>query len=144
MKNIIAFEHIELSDIDQVGGKNSSLGEMIQHLTAVGIKVPTYFATNSSAYQRFLSQEELDKKIYDTLAKLQLEDIEALEKAIVACNKAGKYVGICGQAPSDYPELAKWLVQKSIQAISLSPDTLIETWLYLEEAFQVSGVEEMT
>ncbi len=80
MKNIIAFEQIGLSDIEQVGGKNASLGEMIQHLTAVGIKVPTGFATTSSAYQHFLSQQGLDKKIYDTLAILQPDDVDALEK----------------------------------------------------------------
>lgn len=54
-----------------------------------------------------------------------------LQAAIVACNKAGKYVGICGQAPSDYPDLAKWLMQQGIQSISLTPDTIVDTWLYL-------------
>lgn len=81
MKNVIAFENIGLADIDQVGGKNASLGEMIQHLTAVGIKVPTGFATTSEAYQRFLSQDALDKRIYEILAGLQPENVEALAKA---------------------------------------------------------------
>jgi len=51
-----------------------------------------------------------------------------LEMAIVACNKANKYVGICGQGPSDYPDLAKWLVEKGIKSLSLNPDTVIDTW----------------
>ena len=54
-----------------------------------------------------------------------------LHMAIQACRKAGKYVGICGQGPSDHPELARWLVGEGIDTISLNPDTVIETWLYL-------------
>ena len=54
-----------------------------------------------------------------------------LEMAIRACNKQNKYVGICGQAPSDYPELAKWLMDEGISSISLNPDTVLETWLFL-------------
>lgn len=54
-----------------------------------------------------------------------------LRMAIQACLKNGKYVGICGQAPSDYPELAKWLVKEGIESLSLNPDTVVKTWLYL-------------
>jgi len=54
-----------------------------------------------------------------------------LHMAISACRDENKYVGICGQAPSDYPELAQWLLQEGISSISLNPDTVIETWLYL-------------
>jgi pyruvate,water dikinase len=54
-----------------------------------------------------------------------------LHLAIQACRKQGKYVGICGQGPSDHPDLAKWLVEEGIDAISLNPDTVVETWLYL-------------
>ena len=56
-----------------------------------------------------------------------------LSMAIQACRKANKYVGICGQGPSDHPDLAKWLVEEGIEAISLTPDTVVETWLYLVE-----------
>ena len=51
--------------------------------------------------------------------------------AIQACLKNGKYVGICGQGPSDYPDLAKWLVKEGIESLSLNPDTVVETWLFL-------------
>ncbi len=54
-----------------------------------------------------------------------------LSMAIQACRKAGKYVGICGQGPSDHPELARWLVDEGIDSISLNPDTVVETWLFL-------------
>nr|WP_316369705.1 phosphoenolpyruvate synthase [Candidatus Thiodiazotropha sp. CDECU1] len=54
-----------------------------------------------------------------------------LGMAIQACNEAGKYVGICGQGPSDYPDLAEWLVEQGIQSMSLNPDTVIDTWRLL-------------
>ncbi len=54
-----------------------------------------------------------------------------LSMAIQACRKADKYIGICGQGPSDHPDLAQWLVEQGIEAISLNPDTVVETWLYL-------------
>jgi pyruvate,water dikinase len=54
-----------------------------------------------------------------------------LQMAIQACRKAGKYVGICGQGPSDHPDFAQWLVEQGIDSISLNPDTVVETWLFL-------------
>jgi len=54
-----------------------------------------------------------------------------LAMAIAACRKAGKYAGICGQGPSDHPELAQWLVAQGIESISLNPDTVVATWLLL-------------
>jgi pyruvate, water dikinase len=51
-----------------------------------------------------------------------------LEKAIQACRKANKYVGICGQGPSDHDDLALWLMKQGISSISLNPDTVISTW----------------
>ena len=56
-----------------------------------------------------------------------------LAMAISACRKAGKYVGICGQGPSDHPDLARWLLDQGIESISLSPDTVVETWLFLAQ-----------
>ncbi|MDG1904588.1 MAG: phosphoenolpyruvate synthase [Arenicella sp.] len=54
--------------------------------------------------------------------------MKMLSMAIKACNKAGKYVGICGQGPSDHPELAEWLFAQGIDSVSLNPDSVIETW----------------
>ncbi|HMM45392.1 MAG TPA: phosphoenolpyruvate synthase, partial [Candidatus Macondimonas sp.] len=56
-----------------------------------------------------------------------------LSMAISACRAQDKYVGICGQGPSDHPDLAKWLLEQGIQSMSLNPDTVIPTWLYLAE-----------
>lgn len=56
-----------------------------------------------------------------------------LHLAIDACRRKGKYVGICGQGPSDHPDFAKWLIDEGIETISLNPDTVIDTWLYLYE-----------
>ena len=57
-----------------------------------------------------------------------------LHLAIQACLKNDKYIGICGQGPSDYPELAKWLMKEGIESLSLNPDSVVETWLYLTKA----------
>ena len=54
-----------------------------------------------------------------------------LHLAISACRKQNKYVGICGQGPSDHPDFAKWLTEEGIETISLNPDTVVETWMYL-------------
>jgi pyruvate,water dikinase len=57
-----------------------------------------------------------------------------LSNAIQACNKAGKYIGICGQGPSDHPDLARWLMEQGIESVSLNPDSVLETWFFLAEA----------
>jgi len=57
-----------------------------------------------------------------------------LAMAISACRKAGKYIGICGQGPSDHPDLARWLVDQGIDSLSLNPDTVVDTWLFLAGA----------
>ncbi|HRO56179.1 MAG TPA: phosphoenolpyruvate synthase [Nitrosomonas europaea] len=54
-----------------------------------------------------------------------------LKMAIDACHRQGKYIGICGQAPSDYPDFARWLVEQRISSLSLNQDTVVDTWLYL-------------
>jgi pyruvate,water dikinase len=57
-----------------------------------------------------------------------------LDLAIKACRAQGKYIGICGQGPSDHPDFAQWLVEQGIESISLNPDTVLETWLFLAGA----------
>lgn len=58
-----------------------------------------------------------------------------LEMAITTCKAKGKYIGICGQGPSDHDDFAGWLMQQGIDSVSLNPDTVLETWLYLAEKF---------
>ena len=58
---------------------------------------------------------------------------QLLSMAIQACRRQGKYIGICGQGPSDHPDLARWLMEEGINTVSLNPDSVLETWLYLAE-----------
>ena len=71
------------------------------------------------------------------VARLFDERDEAVRKllsmAIVACRNNKKYIGICGQGPSDHPDLARWLLEQGIESMSLNPDTVIETWLFLAQ-----------
>ncbi len=56
-----------------------------------------------------------------------------LENAINACKKAGKYIGICGQGPSDHPDFARWLMDHGIDSVSLNPDSVMDTWFFLAD-----------
>ena len=56
---------------------------------------------------------------------------KSLHHVINACNKQNKYIGICGQGPSDHPDFAEWLMHEGIRHISLNPDSVVETWLLL-------------
>lgn len=67
-----------------------------------------------------------------------------LHLAISACKKQKKYIGICGQGPSDHPDLAEWLMKEGIENISLNPDTIVETWLRLAKNASDSAVERNT
>jgi pyruvate,water dikinase len=57
--------------------------------------------------------------------------LKLLAMAIAACRKRSKYIGICGQGPSDHPDFARWLIDQGIETISLNPDSMIDTWTYL-------------
>jgi len=59
---------------------------------------------------------------------------QLLAMAIAACRRQKKYVGICGQGPSDHPDLARWLLEQGIESMSLNPDTVVETWLFLAQS----------
>jgi len=63
-----------------------------------------------------------------------------ISAAISACKRRGKYVGICGQGPSDYPDLAQWLLEQGIDTMSLNPDTVVDTWLQLAQQPEVGDV----
>jgi len=67
-----------------------------------------------------------------------------LRQAIQACRKAGKYVGICGQGPSDHLDFARWLVQEGIESLSLNPDTVVDTWLQLAREADASAKAKVT
>ena len=74
----IAFSELSLADLDQVGGKNASLGEMVRNLNSAGVRVPDGFATTADAYRRFISEGGLDQMINAELAALDTENVEQL------------------------------------------------------------------
>ncbi|MCG7591214.1 MULTISPECIES: phosphoenolpyruvate synthase [Halomonadaceae] len=78
---ILWFDQLGMADVERVGGKNASLGEMISNLSGVGVTVPGGFATTAHAYREFLSHEGLNDRINDTLARLDVDDVKALAEA---------------------------------------------------------------
>lgn len=90
------------------------------------------FSIGSNDLTQFTLGLDRDSAIIAHLFDERNEAVKAmLQLAIQACRKAGKYVGICGQGPSDHPDLARWLMDQGINSVSLNPDTVIETWLFL-------------
>lgn len=78
---VVPFEHLRMSDVEVVGGKNASLGEMISQLCATGVRVPGGFATTAHAFREFLKYEGLDKRIEARLSTLDTDDVRALAEA---------------------------------------------------------------
>ncbi|TOL36787.1 phosphoenolpyruvate synthase [Vibrio parahaemolyticus] len=79
-KNTLWFDGLSMDDVDKVGGKNASLGEMVSNLANVGVSVPNGFATTSYAFNQFLDHEGLDERIHQLLDELDVDDVEALRK----------------------------------------------------------------
>ncbi|RUR10125.1 phosphoenolpyruvate synthase [Legionella septentrionalis] len=74
----IEFKHLSMQDLEQVGGKNASLGEMIRHLSTANVAVPTGFATTADSFREFLHTNQLDKKIHELLETVDVEDVQQL------------------------------------------------------------------
>lgn len=150
--DMVWFSQLGMNDVESVGGKNASLGEMISHLADAGVSVPDGFATTADAYREFLEYFDGFSIGFNDMTQLSLgldrdsglishlfderdPAIEImLEKPSRPASATIKYVGICGQGPSDYPDLAKWLLEQGIESMSLNPDTVVSTWLYLAGA----------
>ena len=81
MSYIIPFEQCRMCDVDVVGGKNASLGEMISQLASAGVRVPGGFATTAQAYRDYLKQSDLDKRISERLQRLNPDDVRELAEA---------------------------------------------------------------
>lgn len=79
-KYVLWYQELGMNDVNQVGGKNASLGEMISNLANAGVKVPGGFATTSYAFNEFLEQSGLEQKIHDVLDALDVEDVNELAK----------------------------------------------------------------
>ncbi|MES2227491.1 MAG: phosphoenolpyruvate synthase [Pseudomonadota bacterium] len=78
---VVPFEHLRMTDVETVGGKNASLGEMISQLAASGVRVPGGFATTAHAFRQFLRHAGLDRRIEARLATLNTDDVRALAEA---------------------------------------------------------------
>ena len=94
---ILDFEHINIYDIPLVGGKNASLGEMIQQLTPKGVRVPTGFATTAHAYRYFIQQAGLETELRSHLTNLDIDDVTALRR----CGQAVRSLILDTPFPAD-------------------------------------------
>jgi pyruvate,water dikinase len=80
-QRVVPLDRLGMSDLAQVGGKNASLGEMIRHLAAEGVRVPGGFATTAFAFHEFIDASQLRPRIDAALAKLDVDDVKALSRA---------------------------------------------------------------
>ena len=78
---VLPFEQLRMTDVESVGGKNASLGEMISQLSSTGVRVPTGFATTSLAFRDFLEHNNLTERIQKRLENLNIDDVRALAEA---------------------------------------------------------------
>jgi pyruvate,water dikinase len=132
-KFVLPFGSISSRDAERVGRKNAALGEMIRALKKKDVGVPAGFATTADAIgSNDLTQFVLglDRDSAE-LAKLFDERNEAVKSVvrdvIRTAHKAECKVGICGEAPSDYPEFTAFLVECGIDSVSIDPDRFLET-----------------
>lgn len=103
-------------------------------LAADFLKYVDGFSIGSNDLTQLTLGLDRDSNIISALFDERNPAVKALmSTAIQACRKQKKYIGICGQAPSDYPELAAWLLKEGVSALSLNPDTIVETWLTLKK-----------
>ena len=79
-KYVVKLTDIQKQDIAHVGGKNASLGELLNNLDQLGIRVPNGFATTAKAFSDFLKQDDLDRKIYSLLDNLDVSDVPSLNR----------------------------------------------------------------
>ncbi|MCQ1058756.1 phosphoenolpyruvate synthase [Photobacterium sp. DNB23_23_1] len=80
-QNVVWYDALSMNDVDKVGGKNASLGEMVANLANAGVKVPNGYATTSYAFNQFLEANALNERIYQLLDELDVEDVNALQQA---------------------------------------------------------------
>lgn len=81
LHNVLWYNHLGMHDVDRVGGKNASLGEMITNLSELGVSVPNGFATTAQAFNDFLEQSGVNQRIYELLDKTDIDDVAQLAKA---------------------------------------------------------------
>ena len=110
---ILWLDELGMNDLDRVGGKNASLGEMITHLSSLGVKVPGGFATTADAFRDFLAESGLDSRIADRLGDLDIDDVRALATA-------GK-------------EIRQWIIETPLPADL--EDAVRKAWARMEDEY---------
>ena len=150
-RNVIWLNQLGINDIDQVGGKNASLGEMIQNLGNLGVNVPGGFATTSDAYRSFLEHENLGNRINDLLDELDVDNLEDLARTgaqirnwimqIPLPEDLEKDIGVAyAKLEEEYGQEVTWAVRSSATAEDL-PDA---SFAGQQETFlNVSGLEDI-
>ena len=114
MKYLIKLSDVNLSNIDLVGGKNASIGELIQHLTKMGIKTPNGFAITTQAFYQFLIQNYLDKKIAQLIKNTKPSNIHALNKTSKTIQKLILSASFSPEFKREIAEMYRLLPNKNI------------------------------
>ena len=100
---VAPFEQLRMTDVEVVGGKNASLGEMISQLAATGVRVPGGFATTAHAFRVFLQHGGLAQRIQDKLATLNVEDVECAGRGRRTDPPVDRRHAVSGRARSRHP-----------------------------------------
>jgi pyruvate,water dikinase len=122
-----------MKDILRVGGKNASLGEMIQNLSPLGIKVPDGFSIGSNDLTQLTLGLDRDSALVANVYDERNPDVKrSISNLIKTAKEFNVKVGICGQGPSDLPDFARFLADEGIDSISVTPNSVLKTLKALE------------
>jgi len=120
-------ETLSQADVPLVGGKNASLGEMIRVLKDQGILVPDGFSIGGNDLTQLVLGVDRDSAELSEIFDERDEAVKRMVQSLIAtAHQAGRKVGLCSQAPSDYPDFTEFLVECGIDSISLNPDSVIK------------------
>ena len=106
---VYPFSQLRMTDVDRVGGKNASLGELLSQLTSAGIRVPDGFATTAEAFRLFLTENKLEERINDRLKGLNVEDVKALAEAGAEIRKMIEEAPFPAELEKEIREFYEWL-----------------------------------
>ena len=123
-KYIRFFQDIRMEDVSLVGGKTASLGEMYRELT-LGVDRDSEIVA--------FDYDERDAGVK-----------EMIRMSVEGCKRNGRHSGLCGQAPSDYPEMAEFLVEIGIDSMSINPDSVLKTTLHVLDVEKQLGRKPRT
>ena len=149
---IVPLKDVGMHDVDKVGGKNASLGEMIRHLDAAGVRVPGGFATTAQAFRDFIAHEGLDTRIQQRLAALNIDDVPALTKAgreirgwIVDTPLPARLHSAIEQAYAEMTAAARGPFSVAVRSSATAEDLPEASFAGQQETFlNVVGLEQVT